>query len=143
MLDSSFVFTLIVVVNACGLTVSRRIRVRICQQRTDRCQYCPNIKDRAPLILEDIQTNSTVIINIRVEYFWNKLNLWRPCWILIIELKCEFKETTFPNGAFGSFNIGCPIIDVILAWGSIDSWINLTTEFLKIFYESLFSWLHV
>jgi hypothetical protein len=71
--------------------------------------------------LENIQTDSSVIVNVGVENFGDKLHFGRFSRILIAEFQSKLKETAFPDGVLRPLDVGCPAVEAFLIRGSIDS----------------------
>jgi len=71
--------------------------------------------------LQDVQADSPVIVDVGMEYFGDKLDLWRFGGIIFTELQSQLKEASLPNGVLGPLNIGGPGVDAVLIWRGIDA----------------------
>lgn len=89
--DSSLVFILVGVVDLGCLTVRGRVWVGVPQQGTNRGEDGPDIVDGTPLILKDVQTNSTVTIDVGMEEFGCKFYFGRLGGVLVRKLKFELE----------------------------------------------------
>jgi hypothetical protein len=75
---------------------------------TNRCSWFPRIR------LKNINTNGTILINIRMINFGIKFDFRRFKWIFIAELNIYFKCTTFIWTIWCSFNKTLPMSYILV-----------------------------
>ena len=128
-----YVLLPIVHIHFCCLRICRRFRIRITQQTLYRCQNRRNIINRAPLILQNIEADISVVVNIWVvnlglEGHFGRLvgiGLWKDHW----ELKCA----ALPICVFWAINDGLPFHKIVFMWRGSDPGVGwVTGEFFEI-----------
>ena len=79
-----------------------------------------------------IEADTTIIVNIWMEHFGQKFNIWRFGGVFLTEIKFELKESSIPSSSLRSFNKGSPLVKIaFFRWG-IDPLILLIAQLLKI-----------
>ena len=66
--DTWAILLIVLTVHHCSRVVRRRINIRISQQRLNRCQNAAHIVDWLPSMLQNVQTDASIGVNIRVEH---------------------------------------------------------------------------
>lgn len=65
LLNSVTVFSFVLYKQTRSLCISRRIRIRISQQRLNTGENCCHIVNRTPFVLQNVQTNRTVRVHFK------------------------------------------------------------------------------
>lgn len=85
-------FNLILVVLSGDLGHEWIFRVRIREQRTYRQEHLRNSQGGTPLVLEDVEANTTVLVNVTVINLCFKLDLRGLKWVVRGEVDAEEKD---------------------------------------------------
>ena len=72
-------------------------------------------------MLQDVKADAAICVDVRVEHFGQKLNLWRFVWIVLRELDCQVEASAFPDGVFRSKNNSLPMEERITARRSLNA----------------------
>lgn len=74
-----------------------------------------------PLGLEDIETDSSELIDIWVVDLGSEQHLWWHHWVLVWQEKFAVEDTTFVRGVGWACNLDVEMSEVVLTWFSVDS----------------------
>lgn len=140
MLHPPLVLRLIVLEEPGRLAVGRRSRVRVAQQRPDRSQDGPHVVDWAPLIHQNVQAYSAVVVNVGVEYLGLERYLWRFGGVGFGELQLQLENSAFPGGLLGPLDDGVPQEQVLLIGSGVDAAVLLFLDFLEVLEQPASGW---
>jgi hypothetical protein len=73
----------------------RIIWIRVREQRANGEEQLGDSQSRRPVILEDIEADSSFIIDIAVIDLGGELNLWWLEWVILWELELKEKHSSF------------------------------------------------
>jgi hypothetical protein len=114
------------------------IWVWIREQRADGEQHLANRKCWAPLILQDVETDATIAVHVRVVDSGCECNLWRFKWVVRWEHDVEEEDTTLVWAFVWSHDAGDPVeVIAIVGWSGGTSCWRVSSEILKLFLHSL------
>lgn len=129
---------LLILLPALGDICSERvIRVRSTEEGLDRQEDSSDLKSGRPVILEDIEANTTKLIDVWVENLGQESNLGRSHWIIVGEEELEAENTTLIRRLGGTVNLDIEISEVILVRNGTDSWNRLGHEPFCLFNNAL------
>ena len=114
-------FWLILLPNFSNLIVQGIIRIRGRKQGLNRKKHSPNLQRWRPLVFEDIQTNSSQLVDIRVINLGQESNFWWSHGIVSREKEFQLKDSIFIRRISWSFNSNCEIPQIIFVGGSTDT----------------------
>jgi len=77
--------------------VGRRVGVRVAQQRLDGREHRGNVIDGGPVVLEDVQADTTVSVDVGVEEAAHKFDNGGLVGVVFREVHREFECATFPG----------------------------------------------
>lgn len=97
-----------------GIWICRTGAIGIHQQTLNGKQDRTNILTRRPSLLNHIQTQSSIIINIRMKHVAGKTNAGRTHWIVFTKRQSQRKYATFPWRVLRSENRGVPHAQVVV-----------------------------
>lgn len=120
--NSSVVFTPVFVVQPTSLRIGWWGGIWIAQQRLNTGQYSRYVINGRPLVLQDIQTDLTIVVDVRMEHFCQKSNLWRLVRIIFRKLEHQFEGSTLPWRVVGSKDNSLPHHNVGIHGGACHSW---------------------
>jgi len=122
--DSTIVLSSVLAIQPTCLCVRGTSWIRITQEALNTCKYRRNIIYWAPVILKDIKAYLSIIIDVGVEHFGNKLDGGGLVRVRFREFQYQLKGSTFPWSVVRSKNNCLPVKDIIVkrctrhaAWG--------------------------
>lgn len=129
---------LLILLPALGDICSERIiRVRSTEESLDRQEDSSDLKGGRPVILEDIEANTTKLIDVWVEDLGEESNLGRSHWIIVGEEELEAENTALIRRLGRTVNLDIEISEVILVRNGTDSWNRLGHEPFCLFDNAL------
>mmetsp|Transcript_24872 Transcript_24872/g.44241 ORF Transcript_24872/g.44241 Transcript_24872/m.44241 type:complete len:200 (+) Transcript_24872:146-745(+) len=114
------------------------IRVRVCEEGADGEENFRDRQRRAPVVLKNVQTNSTLIVHIAVVDLGLKLNLRRFERVVLRE--CNFQEEypVLVRAISWAHNCSLPFEEIIYAeWSSRAALWRVLVEVGKFFFDTL------
>jgi hypothetical protein len=100
-------------IHMCNLWHQRIIRIRICKHRTNRQQHLRYGQGGRPLILENVETNASVAIDIRMIDSSREVHLWRFEWIISREMNRQEKHSVCVGTICRSHDRSLPMKKVV------------------------------
>ena len=120
----------------CNIRHKGIIRIRIGQKRTNTQKHLTNSKSRTPLILENIQTDSSVRVDVAVVDAGGEVYLWGFEWVVCWEVDVEEEDSAGVGGVVGAHDCCLPVEHVVSdgSGGAIGGWVfSEVDEFCVIF----------
>ena len=103
------------------LLIKRIVQVRKRHQSLDREEHGSNLECWRPLVFQNVQANSTQLVDIWVVDLGSEQNLWWHHWVLIRQEKLAIEESSLVWSFSWTSNLDVEMSVVLLIWLSIDS----------------------
>ena len=123
-------------VDVSDLGNKRVIGVGVTQQRTNRKKELRDSQRRAPFVLQDIQTNTTVGVDVGMIDLCGKVDLGGFEGIVGGEVDVQKENTTFEWALLRAHNCGCPVKKIITSGSGRARHGRVLLEVLQFFVNS-------
>ena len=84
-------------------------------------QHRSNLKRGRPLVLQDIQADSTKLVDVRVVDLGSEKDLWWHHWVLIWQEKLAIENSTFIWSLGGASDLNKEMSWILLIWLGVDA----------------------
>ena len=115
--------------------VQRVVWVRRAEERLDAQQHGSDLQCRRPVLLQNIQTNSTQFVHIRVVYFSQKTHFRRHHGIVVRQEKLEVEKAAFEGTLNRSCDLNMEITGVSRVWVRVNARHWFIRQFLRFLDE--------
>lgn len=90
-------------------------------QSLDGKQDSSNLESRRPLVLEDIETDSSKFVNVWMVNLCSEKHLWWNHWVLIWKEEFTVKKTSLIRSISWSCDLNEEMSEVLFIWFCVDS----------------------
>lgn len=119
LLDGTFLVLLPVVGD---LLIQGVVQVGQRHQGLDREEHRSDLESGGPLVLQDVQADSTELIDVGVVDLGSEENLWWHHWVLLWQEELAIEKSSFVWGLGWTSNLDVEVSIVLLVWLSIDAY---------------------
>jgi len=110
------IFCPVVLEKSCGFRFQRIFRVWVCQHCFQGFQYITRVQRWSPVFVQQIRTNITLFIDVRVVNFCQELDSWRLERIFRRKDEVHVEYAPFIRGGRRAHKHSIPVQQVITAW---------------------------